>query len=451
LGEHQLLVFLVDVLLLVVAARVGAEVAARVRLPLVVGEIFFGILVGPTLLGRLWPGAFQWLFPSDAAHRELLDGLSWIGILFLVAISGLETQLGLLRRSGRAVVLSWTGGFLVPFGAGLLFGSFAPASLIGHGVERPVFALFIAIAMAISAIPVIARILLDLGAYRTRIGMVILSSALADDTLGWVLLGVVSGISGSGAGSTLSIWWTAAGTLLFILLAFSVGQVVVRTAVRASDQLKLPHAQATVILVLILGGGVITQAIGVHMVLGAFMTAIVLGRTRGVQPGAVAGLRQAGFGFFIPFFFAYTGAKADLGDLGGSALIVTSIALAIACASKLIGGGVGARLGGMPRWEAMAVGVGLTARGAMELVIATIGLSMGVLSQVAYAMLVVVAVVTSVMAGPLLRVCLIRAGQLEPRTEPRAEEPIADLVAAGLEARGRATADVQGVGNQGRT
>jgi Kef-type K+ transport system membrane component KefB len=432
LGEHELLVFLVDVLLLVVVARIGAELAARVGVPLVIGELLLGICVGPTILGRLWPQGLEWLFPSDPAHHAVLDGLSWIGVLFLVAISGLETRLGLLRKSGRVVAFAWTGGFLLPFGCGFVFGLFVPTTLIGPGIERPVFAFFLAIAMAISAIPVIARILLDLGTYRTRTGMVILSSALADDTLGWVLLGIVSAIVGGGTVSASSIWWAVAGTLAFLVLAFSIGRVLVRLAIRTSERAKIPHAQATVMLALVLGGGAITQALGVHMVLGAFVMAILLGRSRGIRPEAVAAIRQIGFGFFIPFFFAYTGAKADLGSLRGSALVVTLIALTIACASKLIGGGVGARLGGLPKWEAAAVGAGLTARGAMELVIATIGLSLGVLSQVAYAMLVVVAICTSMIAGPLLRICLTRAGVIARTADRPAEEPTVDVSSPAL-------------------
>lgn len=431
MGEHELLVFLADVLVLVVAARVGAEIAARVGVPLVVGEILFGVLLGPTLLGRVWPQGFLWLFPPDAARHALLEGVAWIGVLFLVAVSGLETRLGLLRKSRRLVALAWMGGFLLPFGSGFAFALLAPTSLIGRGVERPLFAFFLAIAMAISAIPVIARILLDLGANRTRTAMVILSSALADDTLGWVLVGVVSGIVSSGVVSWGSLWWSAAGTLLFIVLAFTVGQTFARFAVRASARLRIPHAQVTVVLTMILGGAVITQALGVHMVLGAFVTAILIGRTRKTSPETVAALRQIGFGFFIPFFFAYTGAKADLGVLRGSELVVTLIALAIAVASKLIGGGFGARLGGLPKWEAVAVGVGLSARGAMGLVIAAIGLSLGILSPVAYAMLVVVAMITSMMAGPMLRYCLVRAGVFDDRTGRSGEQPTVDLNARG--------------------
>ncbi len=413
MGEHELLVFLVDVLVLVLAARLGAEIAVRVGVPPVVGEIVFGVFLGPTLLGRVWPQAFAWLFPADPTHKAVLDGLAWIGVLFLVAISGLETRLGLLRRSGRLVALTWIGGFLLPFIVGFALGTAVPSSMMGEGIDRPVFAFFLAIAMAISAIPVVARILLDLRAYGTRPAMVIMSSALADDTLGWVLLGIVSGIVGSGSVSWAGVAWATVGTVLFLVLAFSGGQVLVRSVLRAAALMKLPHAQVTAVLSVVLVGAIITQALGVHMVLGAFVAAILIGRTRKVTPETDAALRRIGFAFFIPFFFAYTGSKADLGALRGSALVVTIIAINLACLSKLIGGGVGARLGGLPRWEAVSVGVGLTARGAMELVIATIGLSLGVLSTAAYAMLVVIALITSMIAGPALRLCLIRAGVLD--------------------------------------
>lgn len=420
--EHELLILLVDILVLLIAARTGGALAIRIGVPEVVGEILFGICVGPTLLGRIWPAGFEWLFPSDPTHRAVLDAISWIGVLFLVTVAGLETRLGILRRSARNVAFVWTGGFLLPFACGFAFGLLVPDDLIGPGVERPVFAFFLAIAMAISAIPVIARILLDLGVYGTRVGMVTLSSAVADDTLGWVLLGGVSAVVASGSVASGTVWWAAGGTVLFVILAFTIAPAAVAFVVRASLRTNLPFAQVTTALGLVVAGAVITQAIGVHMVLGAFVVAVLLGRTRELKGEVMAPIRQIGFGFFIPVFFAYTGVKADLGLLHGPALVATLVALVVAFVSKFVGGGLGARLSGLPRWEAAAIGTGLTARGAMELVIATIGLSIGILSGAAYAMLVVVAIVTSMIAGPLLRVCLTRAGVMGSQTAATSSE-----------------------------
>jgi Kef-type K+ transport system membrane component KefB len=410
--EHQLFLFLAEVVVLFAAARLGGEVAARLGIPLHVGELVFGMLLGPSFLGWLWPGAFETLFPPDPLQRSLLDIMAWIGIVFLVLIAGLETRLGLLRGARRAVVGGWVGGFILPFLAGFALGMLFPDELVPTSVDRTVFALFLATAISISAIPVIARILMDLDLYRTRMGMVILSTAVAGDTAGWIVLAVVAGLAAEGL-EAASVLRTILMTGGFIAVAFTVGPTLVRKALRLSSHLKIPYAQLSMMLLLVLGSAAITQAIGVHLVLGAFVAAILIGRVgrfRRMDPDAITGVQQVGMGFFVPFFFAYTGIKVDLTTMDPDALLFTAIAVVVAVASKVIGGALGARWGRLPRWEALAVGFGLNARGAMELVIAAIGLSLGIVTEAVYAMIVLIAVLTTVMAAPLLKACVVRAG-----------------------------------------
>jgi Kef-type K+ transport system membrane component KefB len=404
-SEHQLFLFLAEILVLVAAARVGGEIATRVGTPQVVGELVIGVLLGPSLFGALWPGGFHALFPADPLQRSLLEAIGWIGVVFLVLICGLEAGQRSMRGVGRVMVTAWIGSFMLPFVSGLAFGFLAPRSLLGSIVTRPVFALFLATAMSISAIPVIARILLDLDLLHTRLGQTILASALADDTVGWILLGVVAGLA-TGQGVDVShVATTLLATIGFVAFAFTLGGRLVRAVIRWSPRLHTPYAQTTVILLIVLIGGAITQAIGIHLVTGSFIAAIMVGKSPGLLPEATEPLRQVGMGVFAPLFFAYAGIKADLTSITGSAVGLVAVGILVACASKMIGGFLGARAGGLPRWEAAAVGVGLNARGAMELVIATVGLSLGILSNSAYAMLVLIAVLTSAMAAPLLRAC----------------------------------------------
>lgn len=408
--DSQLLLLLVEVTVLLLAARIGGEVAVRLGIPMHVGELVAGILIGPSFLGWLWPNAFRVIVSSAAPQRSLLDAFAWIGIIFLVLIGGLETRLGMLRRARRAVIGGWLGGFAVPFAIGFLLGMAMPVQLVPASVERPVFALFIATAMSISAIPVIARILMDLDLMKTRLGMVIVSTAIADDTIGWIVLAVATGLATGGVdGGTLAL--TLASTLGFVAFAFTIGKRLVRKAMAFSrTKLKTPHPEISMMLLLVFAFGALTQAIGVHLVLGAFVAAILIGRVRHIEPEAVAGVRQVGMGFFVPIFFAYTGTRVDLTTLRGSALTITAVAVLSACVSKIGGGALGARAGGLPRWEALAVGIGLNARGAMELVIAAIGLSIGLLNEPTYAIIVVIAVITTVMTAPLLKWCVRRAG-----------------------------------------
>lgn len=401
--DHQLFLFLVQLVAIVTLARVGGEVALRLGIPEVVGELVFGIALGPSLFGLVWPSGFQALFPADPVGRNLLEIVGWLGVIFLVLISGFEIRLRLLRSVGRVVVLAWVGGFGVPFGLGFLFGWFTQAELIGPGISRTVFSLFIGTAMSISAIPVIARILLDLGLVKTRVGMVILSTAVADDTTGWIVLAVITSLVAEQRVDAGAVATALGGTALFLALAATVGQWLVRKLLAAGARLRVPHAQTSVMLAIVLAFGAITQAIHVHLVLGCLVAGVLIFRSRPRDHRAVDAIRHVGLGLFVPFFFGYTGLKVDLTSLTGAVLPVAGAAIALACLGKLVGGGIGARLGGLPAWEAAAVGAGQNARGAMELVIAAIGLSIGVLTLPMYSILVLIAVVTTLMAAPLLR------------------------------------------------
>lgn len=401
--EHQLFLFLVEVGVLFLAARIGGEVAARLGIPLHVGELAVGMMLGPSLLGSVWPGAFETLFPVDAMQRGLLEIFSWMGIIFLVLLAGLETRLGILRQVRGALLGGWIGGFGLPFAMGFVLGMHFPDALVPETIDRPVFALFLATAMSISAIPVIARILMDLDLYKTRMGMIIISTAIADDTIGWVVLAIVAGLA-SGGLETPEVARTILLTLAFVGVAFTIGKRFVRFAMRFSARrLKVPYSQVSMIMILVFASGAITQAIGVHLVLGSFVAAILIGRIKRLDPEAIIGIKQVGLGFFTPFFFAYTGLKVDLTTLRGNALTFTALSVLVACVSKIVGGGLGARLGGLPTMEALAVGVGLNARGAMELVIAAIGLSLGILTDATYAIIVLIAILTTVMTAPLLK------------------------------------------------
>ncbi|MEX2554400.1 MAG: cation:proton antiporter [Actinomycetota bacterium] len=406
--DHQLLLVLAEILVLVAAARVGGEIAARLGIPIVVGEIVFGIMLGPSLFGQVWPGGFRALFPPDPGQRDLLELVGWIGVLFLVVSAGLETRLGVLRAHGRAVMFGWLGAFLVPFAAGWGFGLLAPDILVGPEADRTTFALFIGVAMSISAIPVIARILMDLNLIRTRLGVLIMSTAVADDTIGWLVLGVVAGLA-RGEGLALgNLAWTLTVTGAFVVFAFTAGRDLLRWALRSSRSLRIAHAEVTVVLGFVLLGALATQAIGVHLALGAFIVAIQLRRTGLSLKRSENVVTQIGSGFFTPFFFAFTGINVDLTTMRGSTLVATIVAVAIACIAKFVGGAFGARAGGLPKWEAIATGIGLNARGAIGLVIAAIGLSIGVITEEAYTMLVMVSVVTTLMTAPLLRLCVKR-------------------------------------------
>ena len=424
--DHQLFLFLAEVTVLVVGARVGGELAVRLGIAQVVGELAVGICLGPSLFGKVWPGGFRALFPPDALQRGFLDILSWVGVIFLVLLAGFETRLGIVRKAGRAVISGWVGGFVLPFVMGFGLGLLVPTRLIGAGISRPVFALFLGTAMSISAIPVIARILMDLDLFKTKIGMVTISSALADDTAGWIVLALVSGLALEHQVKATTVAVALVGTVVFLLVAFTLGQWGVRKALAASRSLRAPYAQATVVLAIVFIGGAMTQAIHVHLVLGTFVAGILIARTswRVRDRETIESIRRVGMAFFIPIFFGYTGIKVDLTTLTGSTLLIAAAAFLVACTGKLVGGSLGAWFGGLSKWEALAVGAGRNARGAMELVIAAIGLSIGILTLPMYTIIVLIAVLTSFMAAPLVRYFVRRASPNEEGLAPMLSEEV---------------------------
>jgi len=376
--------------------------------PAVIGEIAAGVLLGPSVLGHLAPGLHDWLFPDDPLQRSLLAGPAWIGVFLLLIVTGLETDLALIRRLGRATARVALGSLVLPVLAGVGLGVALPAAFVGEGTEREVFALFMGTALGISALPVIATILSDLDLMRRNVAQVLLAAAMADDIAGWILLGMVAGLAQSGSLDAARLAFTIAGLVMFLGLAFTLGQRAVDALLRAVTLRRWGlSGSLTAVLLVALASGATTHAIGLEAVFGAFIAGIVLGRSRFHDTEVFSQLDGITRAFFAPLFFATAGLRVDLGLLADPQVLLWGIAvLGIATASKAGGAYLGSRLAGLPRREGLALGVGLNARGAVEIVVATVGLSLGVLNAQSYALVVLMAIVTSMMAPPLLRLVL---------------------------------------------
>ena len=232
-SEHQLLVFWCQLLALVFAARALGALMRRYGQPAVVGELAAGLLLGPSVLGKLAPGIQLWLFPPDPVQRSLLGGLAWIGVFLLLVLTGLETDLALIRRLGSATARVAMGSLLLPVAAGIALGLALPEVFVGDAVSRNVFALFMGTALSLSALPVIAKILSDLDLMRRNVAQALIAAAMVDDVAGWILLGIVAGLAQSGAVDVSRLMLTIGGLVVFFVLAFSVGQRAVDALLRA--------------------------------------------------------------------------------------------------------------------------------------------------------------------------------------------------------------------------
>jgi Kef-type K+ transport system membrane component KefB len=407
-SEHQLLVFWCQVLALVFAARTLGGLMRRYGQPSVVGELAAGLLLGPSVLGKLAPGIEGWLFPPEPVQRSLLAGVAWIGVFLLLVLTGLVTDLALIRRLRRATTRVAMGSLLIPLVSGAMLGMALPEAFVGAVGGRHVFALFMGTALSLSALPVIAKILSDLDLMRRNVAQALIAAAMVDDVAGWILLGVVAGLAQSGSVELGRLFTTVAGLAAFVLFAFTVGSRAVDAALRAlRSRAAEPPETLTVMLVAALVGSVMTHAIGLEAVFGAFIIGIVLGRSRYYDAEVAGHLQSAALSFFAPLFFATAGLRVDLGLLADPEVATWGVAIVLAAtASKFLGAWIGSRLAGLATREGLALAVGLNARGAVEIVLATVGLSIGVLNPKSYAIVVLMAVVTSVMAPPLLRLLL---------------------------------------------
>jgi K+:H+ antiporter len=402
LQPHTLLVFILQLALLLAAARGLGELCRRIEQPPVIGELLAGVLLGPSVLGLAAPSVQVALFPRDPLQFQLLEVIAWFGMIWLLLMTGLETDVAVLRNLGRAAFYASLFGMVVPFASAFALGWVLPARLLTAPDQRVLFALFLATALSISAIPVIARILADLDLMRRNVGVVILGAGVTDDTTGWLVLSIITGIATRGRLSVGSAALAVLSTGAFVAAVWVFGARAVLAVLRwVDDRMEARYAMTTAVFVIMLLFAAVTESIGIHAVFGAFVAGLVIGRSPRVRKTTIEQIEALLIAVFAPIFFAYAGLKVDLAH--GFELGTTLVVIAVACAGKLVGASAGAYWGGLGAWESLAIGSGMNARGAMELVIALVGLSLGILSPAMYAAIVLVAIFTSAIAGPLLR------------------------------------------------
>lgn len=406
LSEHELLVFWVQLAALIVTARLLGWLMKRIGLPSVIGELSAGLVLGPSVFGEVWPEGFEWFLPDEAVQSGALLAVSWLGVGFLLVVTGFETDLNLIAKLGRPAALVTAGSLLLPLIGGVIVGIVLPASFVPEDSSRLVFVLFVAAALSVSSLAVVAKILGDLGLMRRDFGQITVAAGMANDVIGWLMLGVFSGIAVSGKFDALETLTTVGALLLFIFLALTVGQYLVdfwlRRMRRSRDSL---GGSLSVLVVVMLLFAVITQRLQVEAVLGAFVAGVMLNRSRYLHEETLERVESLTLAFFAPLFFATAGLRINLSVLGeGNALAWAGVIIAVAVVLKFFGSYWGARLAGRTRRGGIALGAGLNARGALEIVIATVGLALGVFNDVSYTAIVLVPIVTSLLASLGLRV-----------------------------------------------
>ncbi|AHG02269.1 hypothetical protein HALLA_20420 (plasmid) [Halostagnicola larsenii XH-48] len=405
IGHHELLLVIVQLTVLLFVARVLGETFSSIGQPAVVGELLAGVLLGPSLLGFVAPGVYESLFVVSESQFHLLEIISWLGLIMLLLVTGLETDIDLVISKGKTAVFLSLGGILVPFATGFALGWFLPSEFIVSADHRLVFSLFIATAMSISAIPVIAKILLELDVIRRDIGQLILAAGMVDDTIGWILLATVAGLARTGVADLGSAAVTIFSVLVFLGAAFTIGRRLIAETIRWVDNaIGSDIALLSTVMVFALAAGALTQYMGLEAILGAFVVGVLVGQVKRFTFQVRHVFETMTLAIFAPLFFAIAGLRMDLATLADPLVFgVGLVVLAVACVGKF-GGIMGVSgLAGLSKWEGITIGGGMNARGAMEIIVATIGLGLGILTTSMYSIIVMVAIVTSLMAPAIMR------------------------------------------------
>lgn len=402
LEASQLTIMLLSLGLLIGMARLLGELARSLHQPAVLGELLAGVLLGPTVFGWISPEWQSFLFPAEGPNAILLQGISTLAIVLFLLVAGLEVDLSVVWEQGPAALKVGVVGTVVPFALGLAGAWFIP-DLLGRpvGGDPLIFALFLATAMAISALPVIAKTLMDLNLYRTDLGMIVVSAAIFNDLIGFTLFAIILGMIGAG-GAGLGVIATIGLTLVFVGLMLTVGRWFVhRTLPVLQAYAHWPAGVLGFIVTLGLFGAAFTEFIGIHAIFGAFIVGVAVGASDHLHERTRVMLEEFVSFIFAPVFFASIGLKVNFATHFDWLLVF--LLLVLACMGKLIGAVAGAKWGGMASREAWAVGYAMNARGAMEIILGVLALEAGVIRQRLFVALVVMAIVTSAMSGPMMR------------------------------------------------
>ena len=425
-GQASEALFIGQIVLLLIVGRLLGEGMQRIGQPAIMGQLLAGILLGPSVFGAVMPELQPVLFPTSGGQKAMLDGVSQLGVLLILLVTGMEMDLALIGKMRRAAISVSIAGITVPFLAGFALGEFLPESLLPNPDARLITSLFLGIALAISSVKIVAAVVQEMNFMRRRIGQLIIASAIIDDTIGWIVIAIVFGLARHGGIEPLSILTSILGTLLFLVGSLTLGQRLVSGAIRwVNDNFVSDFAVVTAILAIMGCMAIITSAIGVHSVLGAFVAGVLIGRS----PILTLHIRDRLWGLtvalFMPVFFGTAGLSADLTVLRDPTLLLIASGLVlIASFGKFAGAYVGGRVAGLSNRECFALASGMNARGSTEIVIATIGLSMGALSPTLYSMIVAMAVITTMAMPPMLRLALARLPILPEEQDRLAREEL---------------------------
>src|SRR5260370_3556681 len=365
-GQHAAseVVFLAEIIVLLVCGRVLGEAMQRSGEAAIMGELLGGVLLGPSVLGALAPDLQLALFPGSKAQSEMITAVSQLGILMLLLLTGMETDLGLVRRAGATALSISIAGITIPFLCGVLLGELLPTELLPNPDQRLITTLFLGTALAISSVKIVAMTIRELDFMRRTLCQLTLAAAIIDDTIGWIILAIILGIAQHGQVELAALAQTLVGTLLFLALSLTFCRRLVFLLIRwVNDNFVSDFPVITAILVVMGGMALITAALGVHTILGAVVARMLVGQSPILTRHIDEQLRGLIVALFMPVFFGLAGLSANVDVLADPSMLLLSLLLIlIASIGKFSGAFLGGAFGGMTWRESVALGCGMNAR-----------------------------------------------------------------------------------------
>ena len=401
MSAGSITVFLLSISIMLFFAKLLGEFFTKIKQPAIIGEILAGVLLGPTVLGMISPDMLEWLFPKTGEVKTALDGFTTIAVVLLLLVSGIEVDFGVVLRHRKTAFSISLIGIIVPFALGFGISYLFPEMM---GVQDKnihlLFALFIGTAIAISSLPVIAKILIDLNLFKTQIGFIIIAAAMLNDLLGWLIFSVILGLMDN-TGRSIGFGQTILYTIAFVVFVLFVGRKLINHAVPwIQSKLTFPGGILNFILILGFLGAAFTEYVGVHAILGAFIVGIAIGDSAHLKERTREIIQQFITNIFAPLFFVSIGLRVNF--IANFDFVIVSVLLVIALIGKVAGGAIGARIGGLSKNESLAVGFGMSSSGAMGIIIGVIALEAGLIIEEVFVGLVIMALFTSIASAPMM-------------------------------------------------
>lgn len=409
LSEHAVLLLFLEIAILLMASLICGEAFVRLGQPAIIGQIVAGLLLGQTFFGRLFPDISAMLFPQDGSQSKLIDVVSWIGVSFVLMLTGMKTDIAALKRLGKPALYFAFLGLLGPLLVGAAVSVLVPVNLLQSADERLAFAIFLGTVFAVSSVPTVAEILMDLKMLQRDIGQLVLSAALSHDLLCCLLLAVIAVVSGTGTQSIAPLVTAILGTVVFVSAMYFGRPLFFGTLRWVNDKISTRYGLITAMVALLLLCAAATEAAGVHIVLGAFAAGVILSQSPVINSKLVRPLEIVTMSIFAPIFYAAAGLNVDLTALAEPKLAIITILLTLtAIASKIGFCYLAGKATGVGTWESICVGIGSNTRGSMGIILAVLGYTLNIITIEMFTIVIFVSTSSTALAASLMKWSLLK-------------------------------------------